>query len=163
MKMIYPAIFKKMKDEDGEYYHVYFPDFMGAATDGNTIEEAFKNAKEVLALQLCRENIQTNNECDFFSLKLKKGEFALLVDADDLQSVIHASNRNPKQNKEYVNFIINKAKEKKYSLKDVEMILNLEEGYFQKLYDYNGIPDELLAKRIAFLLGFDYKILLKQG
>lgn len=46
--MFYPAIFHK--DEQG--YWVEFPDLPGCNTQGDTIEEAYKMAKEALALYL---------------------------------------------------------------------------------------------------------------
>lgn len=44
MKLIYPAIFHE--DSDGVW--VEFPDLDGCFSDGETIEEAFDNAKEAL-------------------------------------------------------------------------------------------------------------------
>lgn len=46
--LIYPAIFEK---ENGGYI-VSFPDLEGCITEGDTIEDAYKYAKEVLALHL---------------------------------------------------------------------------------------------------------------
>ena len=48
MKYIYPAIFTE--DEDGIL--VDFPDLPNCYTDGATIEEAFENAEDALALAL---------------------------------------------------------------------------------------------------------------
>lgn len=48
MKISYPAIFKKLREEGQEYYLVEFPDLPGCLTYGNTEEEALFNAKEAL-------------------------------------------------------------------------------------------------------------------
>lgn len=47
-KISYPAIFHK----DNNAYWVEFPDLDGCLTSGDTLETAFKNAKEALNLYL---------------------------------------------------------------------------------------------------------------
>lgn len=49
-KIAYPALFH---EEDGSYW-VEFPDLEGCLTDGDTIEEAYKHAKEALGFYLDR-------------------------------------------------------------------------------------------------------------
>lgn len=51
LKKTYPAIFH----EDNNAYWVEFPDLEGCLTNGETVELAFKNAKEALNLYLNRE------------------------------------------------------------------------------------------------------------
>lgn len=51
IKKTYPAIFH----EDNNAYWVEFPDLEGCLTNGETVELAFKNAKETLNLYLNRE------------------------------------------------------------------------------------------------------------
>ena len=51
-KISYPAIFH---EEDNSYW-VEFPDLEGCFSSGETIEEAFENAKEALGLYLDRDD-----------------------------------------------------------------------------------------------------------
>ena len=51
IKKTYPAIFYK----ENNSYWVEFPDLEGCLTNGETMELAFKNAKEALNLYLDRE------------------------------------------------------------------------------------------------------------
>jgi predicted RNase H-like HicB family nuclease len=48
MRKIYPSVFHK--DEDS--YWVEFPDLPGCLTDGQTLDEAMKNAEEVLGVYI---------------------------------------------------------------------------------------------------------------
>jgi len=50
MNVLYPAIFEYDKSE--KRYTVHFPDLPEAITEGETLEEAFFNASEVLTLTL---------------------------------------------------------------------------------------------------------------
>jgi antitoxin HicB len=50
MNVLYPAIFEYDKSE--KRYTVHFPDLPEAVTEGETLEEAFFNASEVLTLTL---------------------------------------------------------------------------------------------------------------
>lgn len=48
MKNFYPAIIEK----EGNTYGVYFPDFNGCVSAGNTVPEIMQNAEEVLAFHI---------------------------------------------------------------------------------------------------------------
>jgi len=50
MNVLFPAIFKYNKSD--KRYTVFFPDLAEAATEGETLEEAYFNAAEVLTLTL---------------------------------------------------------------------------------------------------------------
>lgn len=50
-KITYPALFH---EEDGKYW-VEFPDLEGCLTNGETVEESYKNAKEALGFYLDQE------------------------------------------------------------------------------------------------------------
>lgn len=50
-KITYPALFH---EEDGKYW-VEFPDLEGCLTNGDTVEESYKNAKEALGFYLDQE------------------------------------------------------------------------------------------------------------
>nr|DAV86949.1 MAG TPA: hypothetical protein [Caudoviricetes sp.] len=81
MKNIYvfPAIF--LKEDDG--YSVKFPDIDGAFTCGETFEEALLMAKDCLELNLDTiEEIPKISELD--TIKLKKNEYIVMVQADML-------------------------------------------------------------------------------
>ena len=51
LKITYPALFH---EEDGKYW-VEFPDLEGCLTNGDTVEESYKNAKEALGFYLDQE------------------------------------------------------------------------------------------------------------
>lgn len=57
----YPAIFHKENDS----YWVEFPDLEGCFSSGETIEEAYENAKEALGMYL-------NKDGDLYERKIKK-------------------------------------------------------------------------------------------
>lgn len=50
MHYVYPALFETEEGISG--YTVTFPDIRGCITEGDTLDEALKNAKEALALHL---------------------------------------------------------------------------------------------------------------
>ena len=50
-KITYPAL---CHEEDGKYW-VEFPDLEGCLTNGDTVEESYKNAKEALGFYLDKE------------------------------------------------------------------------------------------------------------
>ena len=76
--IIYPAVF--YKDEDA--YSVFFPDLPGCVTCGETIEEAYLMAGDVLHLWFeCSSSkaIPPSNPMDIIT---KEGEFVSLVKAE---------------------------------------------------------------------------------
>jgi predicted RNase H-like HicB family nuclease len=78
-RYIFPAVFEKGENKG---YTVTFPDLPGCITEGDTVEEALRMAKEALELHLygmeedgdtiptptAPENIKTDNEGVFISL-----------------------------------------------------------------------------------------------
>ena len=60
-KISYPAVFH----EDDNNYYVEFPDLEGCLSSGDTIEEAFKNAKEALGIYLDKDG-------DMYKRNIKK-------------------------------------------------------------------------------------------
>ncbi len=44
MKLIYPAIFEKLEEQDG--YCVTFPDLPGCVTQGSSLPNAIENAQD---------------------------------------------------------------------------------------------------------------------
>ena len=83
MKYIYPAIFTE--EEDGIL--VDFPDLPSCYTDGATIEEAFENAEDALALalwQLEEKRSEIPTPSAPAALTVPKGASVALVRADTL-------------------------------------------------------------------------------
>jgi len=99
MKYVYPAIFKK--DTDGII--VTFPDLPDTFTDGDTMEEAFENAEDVLNLMLWgkeenKKEIPPPTPAD--KINLSDGSMLAMIKADtlayrriydkNLQSIVYA-------------------------------------------------------------------------
>lgn len=85
MKYVYPAIFTPA--EEGGYL-VRFPDVPGCSTDGDTMQEALENARDVLPLMLT--SIEDDKEpipasSDPAGISAPKGGFISLIDADTLE------------------------------------------------------------------------------
>lgn len=83
MKKTYPAIFYK----ENNSYWVEFPDLEGCLTNGETVELAFKNAKEALDLYLNREGDMyersINEPSSFEEIKaLNPEQIIMLVECD---------------------------------------------------------------------------------
>jgi predicted RNase H-like HicB family nuclease len=76
---IYPAILTQYKDNN---IGITFPDLPGCVSDADTMEEAVKNTKEVLALHLFgmeEDNIEIPEPSPIDKLKLDKNDIPLLV------------------------------------------------------------------------------------
>lgn len=75
----YPAILTQYKDNIG----ITFPDLPGCVSNANTMEDAVKNAKEVLALHLFgmeEDGIEIPEPSSIKELKLDVNDIPLLVD-----------------------------------------------------------------------------------
>lgn len=82
MKYVYPAIFT---EENKNSYLVNFPDIEGCFTDGNTLEDALENAKDVLNLKLWYmedKKFDIKPATNPKKIKTKKNEFVTLIGAD---------------------------------------------------------------------------------
>jgi len=82
MKKYYPAIFHAA--EEGGFW-VDFPDLDGCFTQGETLEEAHSMAFEALneyLIALQEDNISVPEPSKLESIKVKKGDYANLVEAD---------------------------------------------------------------------------------
>ncbi|KAA8673377.1 type II toxin-antitoxin system HicB family antitoxin [Clostridium sp. HV4-5-A1G] len=76
---VYPSILTQYKDNIG----ITFPDLPGCVSDADTMENAIKNAKEVLALHLFgmeEDNIEIPDPSPINKLKLDENDIPLLVD-----------------------------------------------------------------------------------
>ena len=83
-KYIYPAIFKK----EGAVFTVRFPDFESCYTQGDSLQDAYEMASDVLCLTLYnfeeeKESIPTASEAS--AIKTENGEFVSLVVCDTLE------------------------------------------------------------------------------
>lgn len=76
---IYPAILTQYEDNIG----ITFPDLPGCVSNADNMNEAVKNAKEVLALHLFGmedDNIEIPDPSPIDKIKVKKNEIPSLVD-----------------------------------------------------------------------------------
>lgn len=85
-KISYPAIFH----EENNSYWVEFPDLEGCFSSGETIEEAFENAKEAVGLYLDRDddtyNRIINKPSSIKDVCLRNpGSIVMLVEYDSLE------------------------------------------------------------------------------
>ena len=148
---IYPAIFHK--ENDGRY-SVVFPD-LGCTTCGDTIEEAYKMAKEALALWLDGEECMAPSSIE--SVKTEGNDKAMLVEADSPDNIEYFA-------KTKVAKAIEKGLEQKeYTKYQIAYILGVDRGYITHLIKGDRTPSVEMAKRIAMLLNFDWEIFYDNG
>lgn len=153
MNKIYPAIFHAA--EEGGFW-VSFPDLEGCFTEGETMEEAFEKAKEVLALHIddLKELPPVTKMQD---IKTGEGETVMLVEADDADDIVYIKTSDvPK-------YIENGLEEKGLTKSQAAFILDVDRSYFTHIENGKRIPSVDMAKRIALLLGFDWKIFFPNG
>ena len=83
MKLIYPAIFEPLEEQEG--FCVTFPDLPGCVTQGNSLAEAIENAEDAASgwvLDELESGNQAPKASDVRSLDLGKEQFANLVMLD---------------------------------------------------------------------------------
>ena len=83
-KYIYPAIFKK----EGKFYVVCFPDLESCYTQGDSLQDAYEMAADILCLTLYNLEEEKANippASDVSAIKTGKDEFASLVSCDTLE------------------------------------------------------------------------------
>ncbi|MDR0426961.1 MAG: type II toxin-antitoxin system HicB family antitoxin [Clostridiales bacterium] len=147
MKNIYPAVFEK---EDGGYV-VFFPDLDGCVTEGDTIEDAYRYAKEVLALHLDGlENTPAPSRIE--GLIQNENNLVMLVEADTQDNIVYF-----RQN-EFPQFFDNALKNKGYTKYQVAQILGVDKAYIGRIAKGSRSPSVDMAKRIATLLEIDWRI-----
>ena len=74
----YPAVL-----EQGESVNVFFPDFDGCVSGGNTVEEAIKNAREALSLHVFgmeEDGEELPDPSDIKSIELNENQYTVLTD-----------------------------------------------------------------------------------
>lgn len=84
-KYIYPAIFIKMNDDEGDYYNISFPDFQGCISQGNDLDDALCMAKEALELHLYSfecDNYPIPEPTNIEDIKTPPNSFTTLITAN---------------------------------------------------------------------------------
>lgn len=79
--IIYPAIFKL---EENQIYSVRFPDLDGCFSQGNTLEEAFINSQEALAIYFYEKKGDIRKASKILDINLSSSESILQLVAVDL-------------------------------------------------------------------------------
>lgn len=149
--LVYPALFK---EEDGGFV-VTFPDLPGCITEGDTIEEAYKYAKEALALFLddMKEKPKPSAVKD---IKAVNNNLVMLVEADDADDIEYFKKSDiPK-------YIDNALVQKGYTKYQVAQILGVDKSYITRISKGERIPSVDMAKRIAALLSIDWRVFYAQ-
>ena len=143
----YPAIFKK--EDDG--YFVSFPD-LGIVTDGETLDEAKKMAGDLLHLWLTiDENTVIKEPSTLESVQKTTNDLVFMIEPKVYVSrgaKIFMANE----------IIESSIKEKKLTKQQISKILNIDISYLEKIITLEEIPSEELAKKMAELLDFDWRI-----
>ncbi len=147
MKKIYPAIFH----EEENSYWVEFPDLEGCITQGETLEEAFSMAKEALALYLDGMK-ELPPVTKMQNVSVKEGETVMLVEADDADDIVYIKTTQIPQ------YIENGLETKGLTKSQAAFILDVDRSYFTHIENGKRVPSVDMAKRIALLLGFDWRV-----
>lgn len=95
-KYIYPAIFSKEDD----FYVVHFPDLESCYTQGESLQEAYEMASDILCLTLYNmeeEKAEIPPSTEISEIKTKQGEFVSLVSCDTLEYRKYYDNRAVKK------------------------------------------------------------------
>lgn len=149
---IYPAIFHKA--EEGGFW-VEFPDLAGCVTEGETLEQALNMAGDALFGWL-EVSGQKAEPSDISTITAKKGDFVTLVKAE------------PYESDEAIKFkaaeaVENGLEERKLNKNQAAQILGVDRSYFTYLVSGKKTPSPDMAKRIALLLGFDWRVFYADG
>ena len=148
MKRIYPAIFHV--SEEGGYW-VSFPDLEGCFTQGETLEEAYAQAKEVLALQL--DNMESVPDATLIDkVETEADAKVMLVEAGSADDIVYV------RKSEATKMIEKGLEEKGFTKYQVAQILAVDRSYVTHIVKGDRIPSVDMAKRFGALLGFDWKI-----
>jgi predicted RNase H-like HicB family nuclease/DNA-binding XRE family transcriptional regulator len=150
---VYPAIFESA--EEGGYV-VTFPDLKGCITEGDTLEEAFNYAREVLALHLDGlENIPEPSKIE--DLLKSENNVVMLVEADTADNIVYF------QQNEFPQYFETALQKKGYTKYQVAKILGVDKAYIGRIAKGDRSPSVNMAKRIATLLEFDWRVFYSSG
>lgn len=148
---IYPAIFHK----DEKCYWVEFPDCPGCFTQGDTLEEAYKMAKEALALWLDGEEPIAPSALE--SIPVKDTDRVLLIEADSGDDIVYF------KTSEVPKAIETGLEKKGYTKYQMAQILGVDRAYISRIAKGERVPSVDMAKRIALLLDFDWRVFYSEG
>ncbi len=147
-KIIYPAIFHK--EEQGGYW-VEFPDIPGCLTSGDTIEEAFLMAGDALDCWFADDSAERPKATPITEIKAEEGAV--------VQMVQPAAYLSEDAKRYLVEEAIEKGlEERKLSKNQAATILAVDRSYITHILNGKKTPSPEMAKRIALLLGFDWRI-----
>lgn len=127
MKYIYPAVFAK----DGDCYTVTFPDLESCYTQGNTLQEAFDMASDILCLTLYNleeSEAEIPEPSEIQNIKISPSEFTSFIACDTL---------------EYRQFFDNKAVKKTLTIPAWLNTMSEREGVNFSLVLQNALKKEL--------------------
>lgn len=143
--LLYPAIFHQ--EDDGKY-SVSFLD-IECATCGDSLENAFSMAKE--ALSLFFDNQQIINPSPITKVKAKEGDIVIPIELELSDDVEYF------KKSKIAALIENGLSTKGYTKYQMAVILGVDRSYITHIVKGERIPSVEMAKRIATLLGFDWK------
>ena len=153
MNKIYPAIFHEA--EEGGFW-VEFPDLEGCFTQGETLEETFKMAREALALSL--DGLETlPNASNFNDIQVVDGAKVMLIEAAESDNIEYFNQSQVPQ------YIESGLTEKGFTKNQIAFILGVDRSYITHIVKGERVPSVDMAKRIAVLLGFDWRIFYANG
>lgn len=146
--IIYPAIFHVA--EEGGYF-VTFPDLEGCVTQGETLEEALLMAADALFVwtETMEELPAPSSIAD---VKAEQGAFMSLVKAELYEGVSLCQKDLIAREVEIG------LKTKGYTKGQAATILAVDRSYLTHIVKGDRVPSVEMAKRIALLLGFDWKV-----
>lgn len=145
--IIYPAIFHK--DEEKGFW-VEFPDLSGCLTEGETLEEALIMAGDALFVYADGEETLPAPS-NISEIRAEEGDFVSLVKAE------------PYESEEAVKFRAAMEVEKGLLARNLNqnqaaIILGVDRSYFSYIISGKKTPSPEMAKRIALLLNFDWRL-----
>ena len=143
---IYPALFHK----EGKRYWVEFPDVEGCFTDGDSLEQAYINAKEALAL--CLDGTTNRSPSKIENIATSDNDIVMLVEADSRDNIEYIS--KTKVAKAIEKGLSNKG----YTKYQMAFILGVDRSYITHIIKGERTPSVEMAKRIATMLDFDWEI-----
>lgn len=147
-RAVYPAIFHK--EEEGGYW-VEFPDLPGCHTDGETLEEAFLMAGDALNCWLSADDAVRPQATPLSEIAADPDAVVMLV-----QPVLYLSDGAKQYYIEEA--ITNGLKRAKLTKSQAAETLCKGRGYITRLIRMEETPTQDEAKKLAELLGFDWKL-----
>lgn len=145
--IIYPAIFHKQE----EGYWVEFPDLSGCLTEGETLEEALTMAADALFIWFDDESQARPTPTNITDIKVEEGDFVSLVKAEPYESEDAVRYRAAIE-------VENGLAARNLNQNQAAIILGVDRSYFSYIISGKKTPSPEMAKRIALLLNFDWKI-----